>query len=288
MQSKEFLVRQINVQDITQIIRQAVQTINLHTPEPVMIQLESILFSEPSPAGRAAMQDIVENRRVASARQMPMCQDTGMAIVFVELGQEVQFVGGDLPAAINEGVRLGYEEGYLRKSVVAEPLFERKNTKDNTPAVIHYEIVAGDKLSLTIAAKGFGAENMSWAKILTPAQGIEGVKHEVLRCVEEAGPNACPPVTVGVGLGGTLEMAAMLAKKALMREVGERHPDPRYAELELELLALLNKTGIGPQGWGGVNTAADVRVEYYPTHIAGIPIAINLDCHLQRHTRIEM
>jgi fumarate hydratase subunit alpha len=185
-------------------------------------------------------------------------------------------------------VRQGYEEGYLRKSVVAEPLFERKNTKDNTPPVIHFDIVPGEGLALTIAAKGFGAENMSWARVLTPAEGIEGLKREVVRCVEEAGPNACPPVTVGVGVGGTLEMAAILAKKALMREIGERHPDPRYAALELELLELVNMTGIGPQGWGGLNTASDVRVEYYPTHIAGIPIAINLDCHLQRHTRIEL
>lgn len=174
----------------------------------------------------------------------------------------------------------------MRKSIVAEPLFERKNTKANTPPVIHFDIVPGDGLVLTIAAKGFGAENMSWARVLTPAEGIEGVKREVVRCVEEAGPNACLPVTVGVG--GTLEMAALLAKKALMREVDQRHPDPRYAALERELLDLVNATGIGPQGWGGVNTASDVRVEYYPTHIAGIQLAINLDCHLQRHIRIEL
>jgi fumarate hydratase subunit alpha len=215
-----------------------------------------------------------------------MCQDTGMAIIFIELGQEVHLTGGDLRAAIDEGVRIGFQEGYLRKSVVAEPLFQRRNTGDNTPAVVHVEIVPGDRLRLTVATKGFGAENMSWAKILTPAAGIEGVKREVVRCVEEAGPNACPPVVVGVGLGGTLEMAALLAKKALMRETGNRHPDPRYAALELELLDRVNATGIGPQGWGGVNTALDVRVEYYPTHIAAIPIAINLDCHLQRHMEV--
>ncbi|HLA43969.1 MAG TPA: fumarate hydratase, partial [Aggregatilineales bacterium] len=280
-------MRKINVADVREAIHKAVQEINIHTPEPVMIQLNMILMNEPSPAGRMAMEDIVENRGIASQRAMPMCQDTGMSVIFVEMGQDVQLSGGDLRQAINDGVRQGYEEGYLRKSVVAEPLFERKNTKDNTPAVIHFESVPGETFTLTIAAKGFGAENMSYAKVLTPAQGIEGVKTEVIRCVEEAGPNACPPVTVGVGVGGTLEMATLLAKKALMREVGERHPDARYAQLELELLELVNATGIGPQGWGGVNTAADVRIEYYPTHIAGIPLAINLDCHLQRHVKIK-
>ncbi|MEP7355948.1 MAG: fumarate hydratase [Anaerolineales bacterium] len=281
-------MREIEVGLITQKVREAVQTLNFHTPEPTMNQLIQVLELEPSPAGRQAMHDIVDNRRIASERQVPMCQDTGMAILFIELGQEVHLVGGDLRAAIDEGVRLGFQEGYLRKSVVAEPLFQRRNTGDNTPAVVHVEIVPGDQLRLTVATKGFGAENMSWAKILTPAAGVEGVKREVVRCVEEAGPNACPPVVVGVGLGGTLEMATLLAKKALMRETGQRHPDARYAALELELLARVNATGIGPQGWGGVNTALDVRVEYYPTHIAAIPIAINLDCHLQRHMEITL
>lgn len=281
-------MRQIEVSQIVDAIRQAVQTINFDTPQPAMIQLESIALAEPSPAGRLAMDDIIANRRVASARRMPMCQDTGMAVIFVELGQDVHVVGGDLREAITRGVREGYDEGFLRKSVVAEPLFQRENTRDTTPPVIHFDIVPGDGLALTVAAKGFGAENMSWARVLTPAEGLAGVKREVVRCVEAAGPNACPPVTVGVGVGGTLEMAALLAKKALMREIGQRHPDPRYAALELELLELVNATGIGPQGYGGVNTAADVRVEYYPTHIAGLPLAINLDCHLQRHTRIEL
>jgi fumarate hydratase subunit alpha len=281
-------MRTIDVREIADAVRQAVKTINIQTPQPVMIQLETILLNEPSPAGKMAMEDIVQNRHIAAARQMPMCQDTGMAIVFVQLGQDVHLTGGDIRAAITEGVREGYEEGFLRKSIVSEPLFERKNTKDNTPPVIHFDIVPGERLTLIVAAKGFGAENMSWARVLTPAEGIEGVKREVVRCVEEAGPNACPPVTVGVGVGGTLEMATILAKKALMREIGERHPDPRYAALERELLDLINATGIGPQGWGGINTASDVRVEYYPTHIAGIPLAINLDCHLQRHLRIEL
>jgi fumarate hydratase subunit alpha len=279
-------MRDIDVGEVAEKIRQAVQALNFHTPEPTLIQLIAVLEQEPSPAGRQAMRDIVANRQVASARQAPMCQDTGMVIVFVELGQEVHLIGGDLREAINAGVRQGYQEGYLRKSVVAEPLFERRNTGDNTPAVVHFEVAPGDRLRLVVAAKGFGAENMSWAKILTPAQGIEGVKREVVRCVEEAGPNACPPVVVGVGLGGTLEMATLLAKKALMRDSGRRHADPHYAALELELLDLINATGIGPQGWGGVNTALDVRVEYYPTHIAAIPLAVNLDCHLQRHMEI--
>jgi fumarate hydratase subunit alpha len=281
-------MRQIDVNEVGARVREAVMEINVHTPEPVMIQLNDILAAEPSPAGRLAMQDIVQNREVASARAMPMCQDTGMAVIFLEVGQDVHFVGGDLRAAIIEGVRAGYADGYLRKSIVAEPLFERANTGDNAPPVIHFSLVPGEVLSMVVAAKGFGAENMSWAKVLTPAQGIEGVKEAVVQCVVDAGPNACPPVTVGVGVGGTLDMATILAKKALMREVNERHPDPRYAALEAELLDLVNASGIGPQGWGGVNTAADVRIEYYPTHIAGIPLAVNLDCHLQRHKRIEL
>ncbi len=279
-------MKTITVETVTDEIRKAVQTINFHTPDPTMIKLVDILETEPSPAGRQAMQDIVENRKIASAQQVPMCQDTGMAIIFVRLGQEVRLIGGDLREAITEGVRQGYEAGYLRNSMVAEPLFDRKNTQNNTPPIIHFELVPGNQLHLTIAAKGFGAENMSWVKMLTPAQELAGVKAEVIRCVEEAGPNACPPVVVGVGVGGTMEMAALLGKKALMREMGQRHPDPRYAALELELLDLINATGIGPQGWGGVNTAMDVRVEYYPTHIAALPLAVNLDCHLHRHTEI--
>lgn len=279
-------MRTIDVAEVTARVRQAVQTINFHTPAPVLAQLNDVWVLEPSPAGKLALQDIVENRGVASARQVPMCQDTGMAVIFAQIGQEVHFAGGDLRAAITEGVRQGYREGYLRNSVVAEPLFDRKNTGDNTPPVMHFDLVAGDQLRLIVAAKGFGAENMSRVKILTPANRMENVKREVLSVVQEAGPNACPPIVVGVGLGGSLEMAAILAKRALMREVGERHPDPRYAALELELLDLVNRTGIGPQGWGGVNTALDVRIETYPTHIAAVPLAINLDCHLQRHIEV--
>ena len=281
-------MRTVDVQVLTDAVRQIVQEINTRTPEPVMVQLNDILATEVSLAGQHAMRDILENRTIASGQRIPMCQDTGMVVLFLEVGQEVLLTGGDIRQALEAGVRIGYDEGYLRKSVVGEPLFERKNTKDNTPPVIHYDIIPGDTVRLTVAAKGFGAENMSRAMVLTPAQGIEGVKRAVVQCVEDAGPNACPPVTVGVGIGGTLEVAAILAKKALMREVGHRHADPRYAQLERELLDLVNATGIGPQGFGGIHTAADVRVEYYPTHIAGIPLAINLDCHLQRHKTVEL
>jgi fumarate hydratase subunit alpha len=279
-------MRTIQVADVTAAVRQAVQTINFHTPAPVLNQLQDVWALEPSPAGKLALQDIVENRQVASERQVPMCQDTGMAVIFAQIGQDVHFEGGDLRAAITDGVSQGYREGYLRKSVVAEPLFDRKNTGDNTPPVIHFDLVPGEQLRLTVAAKGFGAENMSRVKVLTPANRLENVKREVLSVVEDAGPNACPPIVVGIGLGGTLEQAALLAKQALMRDVGQRHPDPRYAAFELELLDLVNRTGIGPQGWGGVNTALDVRIETYPTHIAAVPLAINLDCHLQRHIEI--
>jgi fumarate hydratase subunit alpha len=281
-------MRDVDVRTISEVVRQAVQDLNFHTPQPTLVQLQDILQFEPSPAGRQAMRDIVDNRRIASARQIPMCQDTGMAIVFVEVGQDVHFVGGGLREAIDAGVREGYREGHLRKSVVAEPLFERLNTNDNAPAVVHFDVVPGEQVRLIVACKGFGAENMSWARILPPSHGIEGVKNEVVRCVEEAGPNACPPIVVGVGLGGTLELATLLAKRALMREFGSRNADPRYAALERELLDLVNATGIGPQGWGGANTALDVRMEFFPTHIAAIPIAVNLDCHLQRHVEIVM
>ncbi len=281
-------MRTIHLGEVTERIREAVQSLNFDTPQPVLHQLTQLLRAEPSPTGRLALADIVENRNIAAERRVPMCQDTGMIVVFAEVGEDVRLAGGSgsLRAAIDEGVRLGYRDGYLRASVVRDPLFDRTNTGDNTPPVIHFDLVPGDELRLRIAAKGFGAENMSWARVLTPAEGIEGVRREVVRCVEEAGPNACPPVVVGVGLGGTLEMAALLAKKALLRGAGTRHPEPRYAALESDLLEAVNATGIGPQGWGGAFTAADVRIESHPTHIAGIPLAVNLDCHLQRHMEI--
>ena len=279
-------MKTIQVSAVTELVRQAVQKINFVTPATTLARLKEAQMHEPSPAGRQALTDILDNRAIAAEQRVPMCQDTGMALVFVEIGQEVHLTGGSLSEAISEGVRLGYVEGYLRKSVVGEPLFDRRNTGDNTPHVIHYDLVPGDGLKLTIASKGFGAENMSRLKMLTPAQGIAEVKRQVVQCVIDAGPNACPPVVVGVGIGGTLEMAALLAKKAIMREMGQPHPDIRYAALEEELLNLVNATGVGPQGWGGRNTALEVRVEYFPTHIASLPLAINLDCHLHRHITI--
>jgi fumarate hydratase subunit alpha len=281
-------MKTIQVSTLTEMVRQAVQKINFDTPASTLLRLKDAQLNEPSSAGRQALTDIVANRLIAAQQQVPMCQDTGMAWILVELGQDVHLAGGLLSEAITEGVRLAYREGYLRKSVVGEPLFERRNTGDNTPPVIHYELVPGDQLKLTIAAKGFGAENMSRLRMLTPAQGIAELKRQVVQCVIDAGPNACPPVVVGVGVGGTLEMAALLAKKAIMREMGQPHPDARYAALEAELLDLVNATGVGPQGWGGRNTALEVRVEYYPTHIASLPVAINLDCHLHRHITITV
>ena len=280
-------MRDVDVNEIATRVRQAVQDVNFHTPPPVLVQLNQYLQHEPSAAGRQAMRDIVDNRSIASARRVPMCQDTGMAIVFVELGQDAHLVGGDFArpstrrcdrVTVRDSAQVGRGGAAVRAA----------QHGDNTPAVVHVDIVPGEGVRLIVACKGFGAENMSWARVLTPAEGIEGVKREVVRCVEEAGPNACPPVVVGVGLGGTLELAALLAKKALMRETGQRNPDRRYAALELELLDLVNATGIGPQGWGGLNTALDVRVEFYATHIAAIPIAVNLDCHLQRHMKIDL
>lgn len=276
-------MRRVQVDEVAERVRAAVQALNFDTSAPVLRRLVQIRDTEPSPAGRAAVEEIVANRELAAGERVPMCQDTGLVVVFAEVGQEVRLEGGSLREAIARGVREGYAEGYLRASVVAEPLFARENTGDNTPPVVHFDLVPGDRVRLGLLVKGFGAENMSRLRMLTPADGVAGVRREVVRCVEEAGPNACPPVTVGVGLGGTMESAALLAKRALLRPPGARHPEPRYAALELELLDAVNATGIGPQGWGGENTAMDVRIEFAPTHIAGLPLAINLDCHLQRH-----
>ncbi len=218
---------------------------------------------------------------------MPMCQDTGVACVFIEIGQEVQVVGGALEDAINEGVRQGYKDGYLRKSVVKDPL-DRVNTKDNTPAMIYYNIVPGDKLKITVAPKGFGSENMSQIKMLKPSDGLQGVKDFIIKVVKEAGPNPCPPIIVGVGIGGTFDKAATIAKKALIRSIDVRNENPFYAELEEELVTMINELGIGPQGFGGKTTALAVNIETYPTHIAGLPVAVNINCHATRHAEIEL
>lgn len=276
--------RTIDASEITRRIRDAIWSINYHTPKATMEGLEKALAVEPSPAARDALRQIVDNRRISSGEEVPMCQDTGMAILFVEMGEEVSIAGAGLRAAIDQAVREAYSP--LRKSVVEEPLFERRNTGDNTPAIVHIDLVAGDRLKIIVASKGFGAENMSSARLFPPSAGIDGIKQEVLRVVEAAGPNACPPVVVGVGVGGDLEVCALIAKRALMRSIGSRHPDPRYAALERELLELVNRTGIGAQGLGGRVTALDVRIEHRPTHIGALPVAVNLDCHLQRHEAI--
>ncbi len=241
------------------------------------------IAAEPSPAGRAALEQIAENYKIARAERVAICQDTGMAVVFAEIGQDAHIAGGDFEEAVQRGVRAAYTGGYLRKSVVAEPLFERVNTRDNTPAVIHTRIVPGDAVRLLVTPKGFGSENMSRVKMLVPADGVDGVKKFVVDTVREAGPNPCPPVIVGVGVGGTMEKAALIAKRCTARPVGEHHPDPRYAALEAELLALINRTGVGPAGTGGRTTALWVSVAYFPTHIAGLPVAVNVCCHAARH-----
>ena len=244
--------------------------------------------NETSPLGKSILDKLIENGKIAQDSFIPICQDTGMAVIFLELGQDVRIVGGYLEDAINEGVKEGYISGYLRKSVVEEPLFERKNTTNNAPAVIHTRITKGDKLKITMAAKGFGSENKSILKMLVPADGIEGVKKVFSEAISLAGPNACPPLVVGVGIGGTMEKAALLAKQAAIREVGSHNSDKRYAQLEDELLEIANNSGVGPQGLGGNTTAFAVNVEWYPTHIAGLPVAININCHAARHAHIEL
>ncbi|MDA3056832.1 MULTISPECIES: fumarate hydratase [unclassified Campylobacter] len=244
--------------------------------------------SEVSPIGKDIIGKLLQNADIAAKGVTPICQDTGMAVVFVEVGQDVHIEGGYIEDAINEGVKNGYVDNYLRKSVVAEPLFERKNTTNNTPAVINLRIVPGEKIKITVAPKGFGSENKSILKMLVPADGVEGVKKVFLEAVKYAGPNACPPMVVGVGIGGTMDKVALLAKKAAVRSVDSRNPDERYAKLEDELLEMARATGVGPQGLGGINTAVKVNVEWYPTHIAGLPVAININCHAARHASAEI
>ncbi|MBE5776773.1 MAG: fumarate hydratase [Clostridiales bacterium] len=254
---------------------------NCHLTEDLKNCIHTCQRQETFPVAQDILSRIIENFEIADQDNVPVCQDTGMACVFVELGQDVH-VEGNLENAIHEGVRRGYTEGYLRKSVVGDPL-ERVNTKDNTPAMIYYDIVDGDKIKITVAPKGFGSENMSRIKMLKPSDGVEGVKDFVVEVVEEAGPNPCPPVVVGVGIGGTFDKAALLAKKALLRPVDKRHPEKRYADLEEELLEKINALGIGPQGFGGRTTALCVNIEKCATHIAGLPVAVNLNCHVTRH-----
>ncbi len=279
-------MRTISVKDITQNVKEMCIEANHFLSKDMVCALEQAFESEESPLGRQILGQLQQNLNIAGQDMIPICQDTGMAVVFVEIGQEVHFDGGLLKDAINEGVRQGYTEGFLRKSVVGDPLI-RENTKDNTPAVIHYDMVAGDAVKITLAPKGFGSENMSRVFMLKPADGIEGVKEAVLTAVRDAGPNACPPMVVGVGIGGTFEKCALMAKQALTRAVNEHSEIPYIRDMEEELLEKINRSGIGPGGLGGSTTALAVNINTYPTHIAGLPVAVNICCHVNRHvTRV--
>ncbi|MCH4890709.1 fumarate hydratase [Acidaminobacter sp. JC074] len=275
-------MREISVETIIDHVKDMCIESNFVLSEDIKEALDTYKSKEVSETGKNILFDIIQNAEIAESDRVPMCQDTGMAVVFVEIGQEVYIKGGLLEDAINEGIRRGYSEGYLRKSVVKDPL-ERVNTKDNTPGVIHYEIVSGDQLKITVAPKGFGSENMSRMKMLKPSDGIKGVKDFVLETVSLAGPNPCPPIVVGVGIGGTIEKAALIAKKSLMRDIRSENPLDHICQLEKDLLEGINKLGIGPQGLGGLTTSLGVNVEVYPTHIAGLPVVVNINCHATRH-----
>ncbi len=276
-------MREVKAERITEVVKGLCMEANYVLGEDVVEALKKAVKMEESTTGREILELILENARIAEQERAPICQDTGFGLFFVDLGQEVHVVGGDFEEAIHEGVRQGYTEGYLRKSIVDDPVLDRKNTGDNTPAVIHTRIVPGDKIRITIAPKGGGSENMSEVKMMKAADGIEGVKDFVVDKVSRSGGNPCPPVIVGVGIGGTFEKCALLAKKALLRPLGKRHPDPRFAEVELEILRRVNNLGIGPMGLGGRVTALDVHVETYPCHIASMPAAVNMQCHASRH-----
>lgn len=281
------MLRTINVQEITKNIKEMCIEANHFLSPDMKTALEKAKGEEESPLGKQILSQLEENLKIAGEDMIPICQDTGMAVIFLEVGQDVHFEGGFLEEAVNKGVRQGYKEGYLRKSVVKDPLI-RENTKDNTPAILHTKIVKGDKVKIKVAPKGFGSENMSRVFMLKPAQGIEGVKEAILSAVEDAGPNACPPMVVGVGIGGTFEKCALMAKEALTREVGEHSNIPYIEELEKELLEKINGLGIGPGGLGGTTTALAVNIDTYPTHIAGLPVGVNICCHVNRHVVREI
>ena len=276
------MIRSVNTNAITEHIKEMCFEANHYLSKDMDLALKNAVCVEESELGKKILNQLQDNLRIAEEEKIPICQDTGMAVVFMEIGQDVHFEGGNLEDAINEGVRKGDAEGYLRKSVVKDPIL-RENTKDNTPAIIHYSIVPGDKVKITFAPKGFGSENMSRIFMLKPADGIEGVKRAVLTAISDAGPNACPPMVVGVGIGGDFEKAAILAKEALTRDVGEHSLIPYVCELEKELLDKVNALGIGPGGLGGAVTALAVNINTYPTHIAGLPVAVNICCHVNRH-----
>lgn len=280
-------MRKIQTQEITKNIKEMCIEANYYLSKDMDEAMKHAFGTEKSDIGKKILNQLQDNLKIAEEEKIPICQDTGMAVIFMEVGQEVHFEGDLLEDAIQEGVRQGYQEGFLRKSVVKDPIF-RENTKDNTPAVIHYTIVAGDKVKITVAPKGFGSENMSRVFMLKPADGIEGVKDAILTAVRDAGPNACPPMVVGVGIGGTFEKCALLAKKALTRNVNEHSPIPYVRELEEEMLKKINGLGIGPGGLGGITTALAVNIITFPTHIAGLPVAVNICCHVNRHIVREL
>ncbi len=276
------MLRTVNVKEVTAAIKEMCIEANHFLSDDMAARMKKAVDEEESPLGKQILTQLQENLQIAGDDMIPICQDTGMAVVFIKVGQEVHFEGGSLTDAINQGVHDGYVDGFLRKSVVKDPIF-RENTKDNTPAIIHYEIVEGDRVDITLAPKGFGSENMSRVFMLKPADGIEGVKNAILTAVRDAGPNACPPMVVGVGIGGTFEKCAIMAKHALIRNLNEHSEIPYVADLEEEMLKRINGLGIGPGGLGGTVTALSVNVETYPTHIAGLPVAINICCHVNRH-----
>ena len=276
-------IRTISAETVTAAVKKLFMDCNYFIGKDIMNALENAEKSETSPVGKSVLSQIIENDKIAAKEEIPLCQDTGMAVLFVEYGDKVAIENGSFDEAVNEGVRQAYGDGYLRKSVVADPVFDRVNTKDNTPAIIHTKIVSGNQIKITAGGKGFGSENMSAIKMLTPSYGVEGVKQFILDTVRSAGPNPCPPIVVGVGIGGTFERAAQLAKKATFRPLDTHHEDERYAALEDELLEKINKMGFGPAGLGGNTTALGVNIETSPTHIAGMPVAVNICCHAARH-----
>lgn len=281
------MIRTVHVEEITKNIKEMCIEANHYLSEDMDTAMKQAVETEKAPLGKQILIQLQENLQIAAKDMIPICQDTGMAVIFLEIGQDVHFEGGSLEDAVNEGVRQGYVDGFLRKSVVKDPLI-RENTKDNTPAVIHTKIVQGDRVKIKVAPKGFGSENMSRVFMLKPAEGIEGVKHAVLTAVKDAGPNACPPMVVGVGIGGTFEKCALMAKEALTREVGSHSTIPYVRELEEELLSKINSLGIGPGGLGGTTTALAVNINTYPTHIAGLPVGVNICCHVNRHVIREL
>ena len=275
-------MREVSCDKITDVIERLCIEANYDLPDDVRCAVERASEQEDGPVAQGILADIRANYAIAAEERVPICQDTGMAVIFLEIGQDVHITGGDLAAAVDEGVRRGYEKGFLRKSVVGDPV-RRGNTGDNTPAMLTTEIVPGDRIRVTVAPKGFGSENMSRISMFKPSAGLQGIKDFILETVRIAGPNPCPPIVVGVGIGGTFDKCALLAKKALLRELGTHHPDPFYAELEDEMLEKINATGLGPQGLGGRTTALAVNIETLPTHIAGMPCAVNINCHVTRH-----